>query len=1005
MATLRYGGAIVALLVLGLIGCQWAQPPRASDQFVAQWEIREPTRTVDDAELFLTDEGFWGYRPTDKAAFEPVHPPGAMLKLEAESTTHYFAVAQSANWGYRLQRLDDRPLSQTLTGALRPVTAENAAQNEQLCLVEPGESPEERCDFDERHRRWHVFDVDSNEPAALQLGGDFERPRRGPGFPVIPAGLIGGDRLDSFAEVVADGAESHSSVAIAASERPETAVEARVAVDETCTFSLEDTSLVTSRTVDFAAYGVSASTLDHPLAVEDAALRLEADALVECSGDNPRLSTPVLSRRLLEHPDSSTTILGVAALGMKPRTMPDGVDAELIRAAALVAAGDHSAASFWLTHYIDDYPGGDKAREVGLVSMPIWTAAGRPELAIRAGNELTASSWNAENVPDYLDGLIALKSFFGDIDSRRDLLKHRRSLRERHFGARRTGWKKWTQVRVSIAEGRSSYGPGHRSSIEAMETRGLDHWALAIWATIQMQGLELPVVDEPSELDARFEEAYAGALWAVLRGDTDPLGCGDDDAGRCKNARLQPWRHIDDDPGAVLQTLHRHPVSEIRPVPEAADSLRAPPALQTPADRLQWSLGLAPLVDSSKLEAITGDFVAQLREMYDRQPEGICEARHDWKTILDRAVVRATAVRSGDAHRDWGRFVGWWRDIGLEAACGSPEYLLEAIRTLEPESNQWTRAVLPFLEDHVLRGRISPGDAELIAETVELAYRVGDYDTCARWSLGTAVGAARAGRFDTAEASLIAADRCLDSEQALRPTRDVVAQYVAFERGGGHRIVQHGAVEHALDRATLRRIDDPEVCAGLLPLGFQLEHQLPSSVIQIAQRVQFEAAPHGDFGLQTATNLLVDARSAYQSALRDLQRGRGHTAALALLEARDNFARVEHLPGLSRIQFLEETLFDGRLDEFAGDEDLDLQTPDDGQTRRLAAELDGPIAGDQQSLSELAIAALLIERRIDRLDELNADGASLPDVLCDPETLFLDGELVDQRRSEPDEQS
>lgn len=976
--------------------CSWTQTPGESDKFPVTWEIQEPTRTVADADLFLTESGVWAYKPRERSDFEPAFAPGEVAVVDTEGADHIFAVVDVARWGYRLQRLDDRPLQSPMTAELRAVTVDDARRRNDLCWVASPDAMDSACDFSYRHRRWHLFestnaadiDPDSAGEQPVAVAGNYGDVGRTDAFPVVRDALAGGDALSTWVEASPDTGASGPLLAVRAHSRLESTRRATVAGDTSCQKELSGTDLVRVRSADLVSEHAALLNAPHPITVEDLAIRTGADAIVSCDGDRIDLLTPMVTRPLLRTDDGQP--LAPPTFGLEARPLHEAADTAHVpwaRAAALAAVGDAPAASFWIERAI----AGASLPDFSLSAMSVLASAGLPEQAIRLGNRNTRGAWNPENVPDYLDGLIALFRQFDDHDALQKRLERRYSLASRRFESHRLGWYIWSDFRLQIADRKSSYGPGYEELIADLQQEGLDGWALSVWALLAIGDFDLPIVDDADDLNARYAEFDATGFWAAARGESWPTEA------------PTSWYGLFAEPdaaGELFDRLQTTAPGELRSGFSSHFFTDVTASLTSPEEWTAYWLAIAPLVPHEELDAATHSLVQALREQMARNPDSLCASLPMWKARTENAAARARAPILDRSRRHWLEFIEWWTDAGLDGLCGTSKQLLAAIDGHTATDNGWMRTVLPLVEDKMLQEPAGNSSLALLQQAADLARQLGADETCSQWNLAMSIGAIRGGHFDAAEDHLISATNCLGSHDPLRQTRDVVAGYLDFERGAGRGVVRDGGVESVVAAATRRRVDDGDVCVGLLPMGFDLDSQLPSSVMRIAGRLDISPAPHGEFRLRTASTVMDDARAAYLAGIRDIQRGELETAARALSRARADFRRLEHLPGLARIHFLDGVIFDGQVDAIAGGDDsngadnafdpTDLAAGSEavehirrGESHHLLRQkpfsIDLASAGDTEPL----IAALLIHWRIGDLDA--PDQTSLADLhaLCD----------------------
>lgn len=984
-------------LVVAFTACSWAHQPRADDDVDLQWDVEDPTRSSPQAHLFLTDDGLWGYEPADDRDFEPRFEPGRLLELSTDDHDYTFAVVEADDWGYRFQRLDDHPTGRELGGVLRALRPDDLADDDSYCLVSSDGDVAEQCGLSHHHRRWHLYALgdESESETGLSVAGQFEDFATELSFPVQRDGLTGGDRLDHWLEGVSNLDEAGPLVGVAARPGPETTIRPSVVYGNGCDATAGDTDLVGARHDALEDLEVQLDADTHPVAVEAAAWETGADTIVDCRGEGPRMYVPMLTRPMLTGGDHR--YLGPSSLGLTPRDLGDEpserADGAWPRAAALVTAGDAPAASFWIERALGETGDDDERLRLALASMPVVATGNRPELALRVGNRITDGFWHPENDPDYLDGLIAVLDVVGHSEQLRDRLEHRDRLVDRHH-EHRAGWFRWAGVRHQIAGRRGSHGPAFRETIDTLHDRQLDGWAVAVWLTLQLEGLELPIVDDPADLKPRFAEFDADRMWTSLLEETADPACRPGADEYCAPTAYG-WRTVEEPPSSALPRALRNVgspgLTDGYGLTEATETARR---VETPAETLRYWLAVSALMPDRTLESVNRAATEALAENFERDADRLCTELADWKTRFADAAARPAAPVLDDRRREWIELLNWWGDRGLDGLCESPDQLLAAIEDHRDPSTPWFGPVLEVLELRVMNAPATEESLAVLERAVDVADAVGADEVCARWSLGLALGATRTGRFETARETLAETTGCISSDSPLVEARKLISAYLDFERSGGRPLITDGGVDQTVRAATRQRLEDPAACAGLAPLGFQIDNHLPASVTRIAGRIAAGPAPHHDFGLETASSVVDDGAAAYLAGIRDLQRGAVDPGARALLEAARHFDHVDHLPGLGRIALIDEVVFDGRLPEWPDDEDNedDAGEPTDraaplhrGEAHRITDNAPHDLSTLADEQLAVTAAAMLIDQRDDRLTHHLEDTSRLPS-LCRPDT-------------------
>lgn len=1000
MAGVRPAAIVITTMTLvAIASCSLTHSPSPSKTFDVNWQIQQPTRTTPEAELFLTDTGLWGYRTYDREQLDEDRSAGDLVVFKTGDAEHIFVVVDTMRHGHLLQRLDDQPISSRLVGRLHRLTAETVEDTPRLCLVDDEGELLQRCDSEGDHHRWNLFELSSSskEPggdAALRVRGDFSNPRRSFGLPVSRRALAGADALTSWLEAVEAPSATAPLIAIGAHPRLEATLGASVAYEPACLAASPASELVDAFVVEPDDHGLASDAESDLITVEDATLRLGVDTIATCYRGDPLLMVPAFSRPLLR--DDRGQFIAPPGFGMRPRRLTGlSVEAEQawVRAAALVAVGDVSAASFWIEKALSERPGDDSVVELALASTSVLASAGHPELAIHIGGHLTDSAWDPRNIPDHLDGLIVLLGVLDQRSDQRALLDQRENLARRHYDDHRLAWHSWADLRITLANRRSTYGRAYDDLVDQLQEEGLDGWALAIWATLAMDGAELPIVEDADVLDPLFADFGAQKLWSRLKGDTEPTRCAD--LHFCVPTTYG-WVSSQDhkDPITGLSRLAPNELSRGFNAEFLAEGSRN---FDDHHQRLALWLSAIPLAAPGEVGDVTSAAIRSLDTQFSVASDRVCDDPDPWRARFASAAARARLRPGSDVHRRTANFLTWWSSDGVEALCAGPDEFLDALESSGSELREWASLLTPLLERQVRDQARSDTTLDSFRRTAEIAGYLGDADACVNWHLAISVATTRARRFDEAERHLVDAAACLDDADGLAPVFHVVSAYLDFERGAGHSVLTDGRTERAIDRATSRRIDDPDTCVGLLPLDFRLDSQLPDSLVHLVQHLALEPAPYDDFGLLTATSVMNRARSAYVAGLRDLQRGQWLTAALAIEEAQRTFSRLEHLPGLARIEFLDETIYGGKLHELVDrfhlePEDVQELLRQLPQNDRLLEDLrdgDPEVPVDAAATAgedfESRIAALLISRQDDRLREIFGHSSSLPSSLCDPD--------------------
>ncbi len=806
------------------------------------------------------------------------------------------------------------------------------------------------------------------------------------GFPLIASSLISTDHLSTrIAYRPEDSAPSSPAAHLAIRHHPRVSSPrlGQIHYDDRCFESPAD-SPASLRYIPFSddRPAPSPRQLNHPLRVESTALDLGADAIITCDGDAPWVTIPMLTRPLLQ--GDRNRVLTPASFGLEPRPIKDHAPQLWPLYATSVATGDFTTAATALTWIYDTSSLPSSQREMALSSMTVLATQGQPELALRIGDRLTRRAWNSNNIPDYLDGLIAVFSELDQNDERRELIEHRQRSAGRHFNDHRDAWYRWADIRLRLAEQRDSFGSTYRETIDSLQESHQDDWALTIWATLQMAGIDLPIVDDPDDLNPRFQAADASSLWNALR--TPSLASVD--SVPSTYGWVSPARFL------LLDSMEAHLIATAPTSFKAGFPLSHLEALAAHDDpspkRSAMLLGAAPLVADHELLDLAHLSLSNLTSDANPRPNELCDNLPAWQSRFTLAAHRSDQPVLSPIQRQWVGFLLWWSNEGLGSLCEGPDAFLTTLEAQADRSGPWLATLLPLLENQIIAADTTHS-GDFFTRASHLAAASGDKSTCFDWSLGTALWAARQGDFERSEDLSIAASDCMDDSSEARVARDLVTAYAQFERGGGQSISRDGSIESAINRATGRRLDDHDRCVGTIPMGFRLSDHLPERINRVANAIS-EDTPEAasPMSLQTASTYMEEGLAFYATARRDLQRGRLVTAAHALEEAYHAFRRIDHLPALARVRFMDQSIFDGRLVELVEATDHDIEASfdtvedfqfqdDDTYLGRIQRGYAHEVADDDPPLHYLALS-YLIDGRDEELTSL-IDISELPESL------------------------
>ena len=962
---------LVGLLGFLVAGCSALPRPVPSTDFGTAWTVQEETRSQSEGMLFFTDYGLWGFEITRSGDYDHRFTAGDFILWTGESP-HLFGVVGKTRKGYWLQRLDTEEFKPSQRGYFELLSAESIARRwDSLCLLSSGESLEEHCGHGPRFQQYLLYSLSDDERRGFP-------DRREPGMPFRPDGLF--QRQGDLFSFEGTNREDLQRIAIPVNRPGATLLATRIVYDEQCFQPQELPSQGRSRVDWIPAEESISSTATHPLEVEAEAWKFGADLLLRCGVEGPELLIPLLSRPGLR---DERRILSLPALGLVPRPFP-GNDATRItqyaRAAAAVAVGDIQTATFWLQKSMPDLRvlESNAERDFLLSTMSLYVAAGQPEQAHRLGRVLTARSWSPEHHLDFLDAQVLLYQAFSDQTAARERMQLRERLVRQHNDSFRKGFYLFSQLRLSLYSRPGVYGPAFDSMIATLEEEDEEAWALSAWAILAMEDVTLPRVEDPVLLVPRFEVQQAASFWraiTLLDGDLQYI-----DAIRPHSYRFSAAQ-LSLEPKVTLEEILLRPATSFRQGYRLEVLLSAMEDLD-PEFRAVYLLTALPLAPRNEQGEVVKAMLEVLRTSFGADSEAFCSEIEGWQSGLLAAFQKADAPVLPPNQRQWLSFLSWSANEGFPGLCAGPRDLMEAMEKKSSPANPWVRLLLPFLEDQLFRQTQNTDFLEDISRAARLSRRLQDPVACTTWNLGVSVGLARQGYLDEAKGHLVHATNCLGDDRDLQRARALVEAYVEFERGAGRSVIRDGGIERTLNEATKKAASEGD-CLGVLPIGFQLENHLPRGITRIADGIAIAPRPHSDRLLQTASSLMVEAQAAYLSGLRDLQRGQFRTAAQALHTAHEDFRRLQHLPGLARIQFLDHHLFGEELAEHATDRSHEL-APLSGRLAELRrGQFSSPptqMPGINLTEEDLLLAIIFREETDLRFDHLRL--RSLAPLLC-----------------------
>lgn len=971
-------GALLRVAMLaatsGALGC--ASTPGAADDFAITMRVQPDDRISDSASLTLLEDGTWSMESDRGESWRWAFEPGEVARFEGGDAEHLFVVIDAQGERLRLQRLDSWPLRGELKGRLSPVT--DADLPARICVGE-GSLTASTCEGT-GDTRWSLFNLDASASPRLRLGSADNGAMH---LPYRRRAVV--DVVDQKTQRDGEAIEGAWLAIASAPRRGRFAAAPRIALGPDCDLRA-DTPSTAARFISAGEWPSPHSP--HPVAMEARALVAGADAMVRCpSAQHALVEMPAITRPLMATYDDR--LLGPPNFAMAPHKVPTPQADVWSLVAAFGAVGDWELAAFWAERAIAQTSPAPRGESRALRVMDILATGGSLEAAMRLAHYAGRNVWNSANIPDLLDGTAIIHAQLGQTDRYLEQTARKQELAQSRRDEGRLAWYRWAELRTAHAARSASEGLAYRDYVVGFENDDQADWALAIWAMLGMHGQSLPGVESAEVLRPRYEKAGALALWeAIFKPDLTP-SCDPLSVETC-TATSYGLRARDASEPALHETLEAIPTLELRPLFDVARLEMLASTIQNPAERAELWIALLPLTDDADSAEALRRALNAIAEVVSN-PEPSCERTRALRWHFGNAARRGDRPLLGRERRQWVEFVGWWADQGLDALCESPERFIEALQARPVSARPYTREALLLLDARYRAAGSDTLEVDELSAAASLAGSLGDADTCARWSLALSVAAARRGHIQLAGDHLVRATNCAPQAPELRAARDLVAAYIEFERSAGKRGFNHPDAGAEL-RELARREPAPGTCVGLVPLNFDLDRHLPSSLHQLAGRIALSDVSGDAFSVLTASHLLSEARAGYNAGTRALARGDALSAARSLQTARDHFGALNHRPGVAAITFLDALVFGGLLEALATsetDEPATVKLPPEHARLR-----NGEAASWLTTLSEerpeygaaAHLAALLIVGRREEAALLAAQpNAERPALLCAPE--------------------
>jgi hypothetical protein len=907
---------ICALAAITLVGCAWSQPPSSAGAILAPYTVTGATAKVEAGRLFLTREGLWAYVPAE-TEYAPDFKTGEIvgfLPSQNRATAHLYGVVLTRSWGVLLQRLDSQPVvASDVRGKLLPIYGRAQFRRWGLCAGSGPDIAANKCvQAAGRDAKWRIFGSDEAQKLSVPAPDSW-----GSALPIRTAGLLIDGRSIMPEKVRHDhwiAVPAHQPRRAIPQNRPALA-HARVAIDASCpevdlSQSLQPIEVFQAR-IERPA---------DPMATEAAAIRTGADVLLRCDNGAIRVDVPVLYRPLFSV--GNTAAQGIPYGAMRPLPVPGGDSAESRTAAlqatvllgAALGTGSTLAADFYLEEALRAAPDSQKSRDLALGLMQVFAAAGRPEIALRAGRRAVQGAWHIENNPSFVLGRSWARAALGKKRAYSKAVSRISKLAEMPENAQLRLWLAWNAIR---ADATKTGGRSVRSALSYLEEAGLTRWLEAANLVVD-PALRIKTAAEPGA-DSNPSITELGRVFAPRTTGAKEKSCADDAPCRLDVYGRNFARRLDearaDADGDLLRRLLRdlgtisvavlRPGFDLQTTDFQGFSASAEVGLRAALMPL-----LKPVERAREFDAL---IAAASRAVRDA---GNCATIPGAKIVAARLdgeapILRATRWLVGDA---------------FDAACSSPaDFAASLERSLGPHETLARRAIPLLLA--LSENADSTGRAEMLRHVADFSSRHQTGAACTRFNLALALSNAKAGMLKAAAARLSKSVNCSDAgAEKYEASKQLINAYLRFEKSArvpdGISEATRQSLLKVIRRAPAATPDS--ICFALAPLDYQLQKFVHPDIAALAVALP---KPEPDaLVLETSSRSLARGLAALKVARRFIAEARPNPAAAALLDARAAFARIGHQVGLQRVAFLEKVVFSGDLKAFRDAEDSDDST-------------------------------------------------------------------------------
>ncbi len=924
----------LALLTLNA-ACSWSQPPRIQDAIFPPLAVQDPLFKRSTGKIFLLPQGLWTLTLDDENHALHNMQPGDLIGFDAhEDTTlnraperHIFAIVTKKSWGFLLQRLDSQPITRNAEGSLTPITNLNAddicsgtaqdftTESANNCLTK---HPLARFDIyalseqnADEPQKYQPRVVVQNQPDASILA-----------MPVMRHALLYMDAQNT-PKVFTQSQLPARWIAIRATQPALTPDHISILSDESCPTLENAPAILNGLTVHHGRLNKTLPNLTHPLEIEAAAFEHAADTLLWCSQSATNVATPAIHHPLITA--RNQYILGSSILGLLPvQISADPTQRALLAQVSALAARDHTElADFALEIMLQSQPAASSdIQQLAIQSMQLTASAGRPEAALRYGWIATKDTWNRNGDPLYMLGQAAA---FAAFDLNAEYTKHIQKFSktlQAGSDSNLLAWLVYDDFRRQIATGSQIPLLQFEEIEKNLVNRKLDNWALAVRALALQHEIENQNTIKPAAIEIlqkAFQDRNMAAIWTayIPQNTTRALDC--------PNPKTCPLDSFGRRLAKLLATNPENLITQLRTTPRidlhanfATQHLLLPELDAEPSRQARLILAAFPLLSPHEKSDILPQLAQSLAKIVATPNPNDCKDIAQIQALGHELTLRASTPDNTPTSQTATRNASWLAKSAFPAACESIAKFETTVREYTQQSSAQTNLITPFFDSLLLRNINAENDNSAAARTLaRLTTQIsnngignnkpGNNEPCRRFNLALAAALARSGQLEDAQKHLLLSGKCAQpGDTTYAQSYNLVLNYISYERSGHWTNGQPPSTNN-------------NRCAPLEDTSFNILQHLEPEIAQLATHFQLPPpkSATGFLQIRLASSAIAQGEASFQVARRNLGEARPQMAAKLLSEARADFASSSHFPGLARIDFLEQTLFEKDLQAFA----------------------------------------------------------------------------------------